>query len=170
MLRRRGRTWQSCRGERAKTAVGYITLIFHTPIWQACPKLLTGFLLKDTLSRHMVEAQAGDTQLKFNRRKLIYACDILTNVSFYLQPFFEKQRQFSTSGWQTIAGAADELQATTEYGFPPVYIAVSNKCLLAVKCSGAVAKYIPQGSSTKTVLAIKGKKDRGETVEAASHH
>lgn len=112
----------------------------------------------------------GDTQLKFNRRKLIYACDILINVSFYSQPFFEKQHQFSTSGWQTIAGAADELQATTEYGFPPVYIAVSNKCLLAVKCSGTVAKYIPQGSSTKTVLAIKGKKDREETVEAASHH
>lgn len=77
---------------------------------------------------------------------------------------------FPTSGWRTTAGAADELQATTEYGLPSVYIAVSNKCLLAVKCSGAVAKYIPQSSSTKILLAIKGKKDREETVEAASHH
>lgn len=75
------------------------------------------------------------------------------------------------SGWQTkTAEAADELQATTEYGFPLVYIAVSNKCLLAVKCSGAVAKYIPQSSSINILLAIKGKKDREKTVEAVSHH
>lgn len=132
--------------------------------------MLTGFFAQGHPVKTYVGGAGGDTQLKFNRRKLIYARDILINVSFYLQPFFEKRRQFSTSGWQTIADAADELQATTEYGFPPVYIAVSNKCLLAVKCSGAVAKYIPQGSSTKTVLAIKGKKDREETVEAASHH
>lgn len=66
------------------------------------------------------------------------------------------------SGWQTTAEAADELQATTEYGFPLVYIAVSNKYLLAVKCSGAVAKYIPQSSSIKILLAIKGKKDRDD--------
>lgn len=64
------------------------------------------------------------------------------------------------SGWQTIAGAADELQATAEYGFPLVYIALSNKYLLAVKCSGAVAKYIPQSSSIKILRAIKGKKNR----------
>lgn len=88
MLRRRGRTWQSCHGERARTAVGYITLIFHTPIWQACPKLLTGFLLKDTLSRHMAAAHTGTHSVKFNHRKLIYAHGILKNVSFHLQPWF----------------------------------------------------------------------------------
>lgn len=64
------------------------------------------------------------------------------------------------SGWQTTAESADELQATTEYGFPLVYIAVSNKYLWAVKCSGAVAKYIPQSSSTKILRAIKGKKKK----------
>lgn len=75
------------------------------------------------------------------------------------------------SGWQTTAESADELQATTEYGFPLVYIAVSNKYLWAVKCSEAVAKYIPQSSSTKILLAIKGKKKKTDkTVEAASHH
>lgn len=60
------------------------------------------------------------------------------------------------------AEAADELQATTEYGFLLVYIAVSNKYLLAVKCSGAVAKYISQSSSIKILLAIKGKKRQRE--------
>lgn len=42
---------------------------------------------------------------------------------------------------------------------------MSNKCLLTVKCRGAVTKYIPQSSSIKELFAIKGKKDREETSE-----
>lgn len=39
-----------------------------------------------------------------------------------------------------------------------VYFPMSNKCLLTVKCRGAVTKYIPQSSSIKELLAIKGKR------------
>lgn len=50
------------------------------------------------------------------------------------------------------------------YGFSPVYFPMSNKYLSAVRCRGAGAKYIPQSSSIEGLLAIKGKKDREETV------
>lgn len=41
---------------------------------------------------------------------------------------------------------------------------MSNKCLLTVKCRGAVTKYIPQSSSIEELLAIKGKNgQRGDS-------
>lgn len=72
---------------------------------------------------------------------------------------------FSRSSWQTLATTVAVLQAGTKHGFFPVYFPMSNKCLLTVKCRGAVTKYIPQSSSIKELLAIKGKKDREETGE-----
>lgn len=56
------------------------------------------------------------------------------------------------------------LQTRMKYEFLPVYSSVSKKCLFTVKCRGAVAQYISQSSSIEEPLAIKGKKDREETL------
>lgn len=61
-------------------------------------------------------------------------------------------------------------QARVKYGFLPVYSPMSNKCLLHVNYGGAVAKYIPQSSRTEELHAIKGKRQRGDWLEAARHH